>query len=143
MTADAVGDIAFEQGIRLHELTMVRASLEEAFMELTAGSVEYHAGVPGTASTSRKRSLSDGHHDNAPDTRLRSLPPATGRAGLRRRDRLGVHQDPLGPLHLLDAARRCSSSASASARRSRRGTAANFHHNPWPTRPGSTPPRPR
>jgi ABC-2 type transport system ATP-binding protein len=25
----------------------VRASLEEAFMELTADSVEYHAGVPG------------------------------------------------------------------------------------------------
>jgi ABC-2 type transport system ATP-binding protein len=46
MTAEAVGDIAFEQAIRLHELTMVRASLEEAFMELTASSVEYHAGVP-------------------------------------------------------------------------------------------------
>ena len=46
MTAEAIGDIAFEQGIRLHELTTVRASLEEAFMELTASSVEYHAGVP-------------------------------------------------------------------------------------------------
>jgi len=51
MTAEAIGDIAFEQGIRLHELTMVRASLEEAFMELTAGSVEFHAGVPDTAAT--------------------------------------------------------------------------------------------
>jgi ABC-2 type transport system ATP-binding protein len=49
MTAAAVGDIAFEQGIRLHELTLVRASLEEAFMELTAGSVEFHAGVPDAA----------------------------------------------------------------------------------------------
>jgi ABC-2 type transport system ATP-binding protein len=47
MAADAVGDIAFEEGIRLHELSMQRASLEEAFMELTADSVEYHAGVPG------------------------------------------------------------------------------------------------
>jgi ABC-2 type transport system ATP-binding protein len=46
MTADVVGDIAFEQGIRLHELTTTRASLEEAFMALTADSVEYHAGVP-------------------------------------------------------------------------------------------------
>jgi ABC-2 type transport system ATP-binding protein len=46
MTVEAIGDIAFEQAIRLHELTMVRASLEEAFMELTASSVEYHAGVP-------------------------------------------------------------------------------------------------
>ena len=52
MTAEAVGDIAFEQAIRLHELTTVHASLEEAFMELTASSVEYHAGVPGTATAS-------------------------------------------------------------------------------------------
>jgi ABC-2 type transport system ATP-binding protein len=49
MTAEAIGDIAFEQAIRLHELTVVRASLEEAFMELTASSVEYHAGRPGAA----------------------------------------------------------------------------------------------
>jgi ABC-2 type transport system ATP-binding protein len=52
MTAEAVGDIAFEQAIRLHELTMVHASLEEAFMELTASSVEYHAGVPMAATAS-------------------------------------------------------------------------------------------
>jgi ABC-2 type transport system ATP-binding protein len=49
MTLEAVGDIAFENEIRLHELAMHRASLEEAFMELTADSVEYHAGVPGAA----------------------------------------------------------------------------------------------
>ena len=49
MTADAVGDIAFEQGIRLHELTTTHASLEEAFMALTADSVEFHAGVPSGA----------------------------------------------------------------------------------------------
>jgi ABC-2 type transport system ATP-binding protein len=47
MTAEQVGDLAFSEGIRLHELTMVRASLEEAFMELTADSVEYRADVPG------------------------------------------------------------------------------------------------
>jgi ABC-2 type transport system ATP-binding protein len=46
LTTDAIGDVAFEQGIRLHELSVLRASLEEAFMELTADSVEYHAGVP-------------------------------------------------------------------------------------------------
>jgi ABC-2 type transport system ATP-binding protein len=51
MTAAEVGDIAFEQAIRLHELSTVRASLEEAFMELTASSVEYHAGVPGAPTT--------------------------------------------------------------------------------------------
>jgi ABC-2 type transport system ATP-binding protein len=47
LTADAVGDLAYELGLRLHELTTVRASLEEAFMELTASSVEYRAEVPG------------------------------------------------------------------------------------------------
>ena len=51
MAADKVGDIAFESGIRLHELTTTRASLEEAYMEVTADSVEYHAGVPGQAAT--------------------------------------------------------------------------------------------
>jgi ABC-2 type transport system ATP-binding protein len=49
MTTDVVGDIAFEQGIRVHELSVLRASLEEAFMELTADSVEYHAGIPSAA----------------------------------------------------------------------------------------------
>jgi len=44
LTAARVGDIAFEHGVRLHELTVVRASLEAAFMELTADSVEYRAG---------------------------------------------------------------------------------------------------
>jgi ABC-2 type transport system ATP-binding protein len=43
MTAEEVGDIAYEKGMRLHELATIRASLEEAFMELTASSVEYHA----------------------------------------------------------------------------------------------------
>jgi ABC-2 type transport system ATP-binding protein len=47
MPAEQVGDLAFSEGIRLHELTTVRASLEEAFMELTADSVEYHADAPG------------------------------------------------------------------------------------------------
>jgi ABC-2 type transport system ATP-binding protein len=47
LSAEQVGDLAFGEGIRLHELTTVRASLEEAFMELTADSVEYHADAPG------------------------------------------------------------------------------------------------
>ena len=51
LTTDAIGDIAFEQGIRVHELSALRASLEEAFMELTADSVEYHAGVPEAAAS--------------------------------------------------------------------------------------------
>jgi len=51
MTTEAVGDIAYEKGLRLHELATIRASLEEAFMELTASSVEYHAAVPTAAAT--------------------------------------------------------------------------------------------
>jgi ABC-2 type transport system ATP-binding protein len=44
LSAAQVGDLAFDHGVRLHELTVVRASLEAAFMELTADSVEYRAG---------------------------------------------------------------------------------------------------
>jgi ABC-2 type transport system ATP-binding protein len=41
-----VGDLAFENSVRLHELAPAQASLEQAFMELTASSVQFHAGVP-------------------------------------------------------------------------------------------------
>jgi len=41
-----VGDLAHDNAVRLHELSPVHASLEQAFMELTASSVEFHAGVP-------------------------------------------------------------------------------------------------
>ncbi len=51
MTTEQIGDLAFSGGIRLHELTTVRASLEEAYMEVTADSVEYHADAPGQRST--------------------------------------------------------------------------------------------
>jgi ABC-2 type transport system ATP-binding protein len=41
-----IGDLAYDNAVRLHELSAVHASLEQAFMELTASSVEFHAGVP-------------------------------------------------------------------------------------------------
>ena len=44
-----VGDLAYEHRIRLHELAPAHASLEQAFMELTASSVEFQAGLPGDA----------------------------------------------------------------------------------------------
>ncbi len=50
MEAARIGDIAAENGIRLHELSPRRASLEAAFMELTQGSVEYQADRPDVAS---------------------------------------------------------------------------------------------
>ncbi|MCS4277892.1 ABC-2 type transport system ATP-binding protein [Mycetocola sp. BIGb0189] len=43
-TAAGVGDAAAELGIPLHELTPIRASLEEAYMELTENDVEYRTG---------------------------------------------------------------------------------------------------
>lgn len=41
MTSDAIGKLAFESGVPLYELAPQLASLEEAFLELTAGSEEY------------------------------------------------------------------------------------------------------
>jgi ABC-2 type transport system ATP-binding protein len=47
LAVEQIGDLAFERRIRLHELAPAQASLEEAFMELTADSVEFHARTPG------------------------------------------------------------------------------------------------
>ncbi|GGX55534.1 ABC transporter ATP-binding protein [Streptomyces minutiscleroticus] len=41
--AERIGELAARHGIVLHELSPRQASLEEAFMRLTAESVEYHA----------------------------------------------------------------------------------------------------
>ena len=49
-TAPELGELAAARGLVLHELTPQRASLEEAFMELTKDSVEYGASMPGAAS---------------------------------------------------------------------------------------------
>ena len=46
LDASRVGDLAYDNAVRLHELSPVHASLEQAFMELTAASVQFHAGVP-------------------------------------------------------------------------------------------------
>ncbi|GGM19780.1 ABC transporter ATP-binding protein [Dactylosporangium sucinum] len=43
LPAERIGDLAFEHGIRLYELSPLQASLEQAFMELTRDSVEYQA----------------------------------------------------------------------------------------------------
>ncbi|WP_436738967.1 ABC transporter ATP-binding protein [Streptomyces sp. BBFR102] len=47
--AAELGELAARERLVLHELSPQQASLEEAFMQLTAGSVEYHAhdGDPG------------------------------------------------------------------------------------------------
>ena len=43
VTAETIGDLAFEHHIRLHGLAVQQASLEDAFMEMTRDSVEFHA----------------------------------------------------------------------------------------------------
>ncbi len=45
LAAEAVGQLAFDQGVVLFELTPERASLEEVYMALTAGAVEYGSGA--------------------------------------------------------------------------------------------------
>ena len=46
LDAAAVGDLVGARGLVLHELTLVRSSLEDAFMTLTADSVEFSASTP-------------------------------------------------------------------------------------------------
>ena len=60
LPAARVGDLAYEHRLRLHELAPAQASLEEAFMGLTADSVEFRAagtpvpeGTPGAGSGER------------------------------------------------------------------------------------------
>jgi ABC-2 type transport system ATP-binding protein len=49
MTSDQIGEVAFNGGITILELTPQRASLEEVFMDLTADSVEYGSATLGVA----------------------------------------------------------------------------------------------
>jgi ABC-2 type transport system ATP-binding protein len=46
LSSEQVGTLAAEHGIVLYELVPQLASLEEAFMELTRDSVEFHTGTP-------------------------------------------------------------------------------------------------
>jgi ABC-2 type transport system ATP-binding protein len=43
MSSEAVGEVAAQHGLALHELTPIGATLEEAFMQVTGDAVEYHA----------------------------------------------------------------------------------------------------
>ena len=49
---EAIGDLAAAHGLVLHELMLARASLEEAFMELTEDSVDFRS--PESASGIRR-----------------------------------------------------------------------------------------
>jgi ABC-2 type transport system ATP-binding protein len=52
LDAAAVGELALTHGLALHELTPVRSTLEDAYMELTADSVEYRTERAGPAAPS-------------------------------------------------------------------------------------------
>jgi ABC-2 type transport system ATP-binding protein len=69
LTTDQVGDVAYDAGIRLHELSTHRASLEQAFMELTADSVEYHAAVQSIAPSGAR------HAADGPPPSIQPAPP--------------------------------------------------------------------
>jgi ABC-2 type transport system ATP-binding protein len=49
LTSDQIGQLAFDAGITVLELTPQRASLEDVFMDLTADAVEFGGGSIGTA----------------------------------------------------------------------------------------------
>jgi ABC-2 type transport system ATP-binding protein len=53
--AAGVGDLAAQRGIALHELTPHRASLEDAFFELTDAAVDFRAGAAGPTTRSGLR----------------------------------------------------------------------------------------
>ncbi|WP_330240777.1 ATP-binding cassette domain-containing protein [Streptomyces sp. NBC_00525] len=57
-TTEDLGELAARHSLTLHELSAQRASLEEAFMQMTAGAVEYHAhsepGGPGAPPPDRQ-----------------------------------------------------------------------------------------
>lgn len=69
-TSEEIGELAARHGLVLHELSSQRASLEEAFMQMTAESVEYHAhSAPGTGPAAPASSAAApgprwGQHDN-------------------------------------------------------------------------------
>jgi ABC-2 type transport system ATP-binding protein len=50
-----VGQLALDHRILLHELSTQRASLEEAFMELTRDSVEFATHAPALAQAGEAR----------------------------------------------------------------------------------------
>jgi ABC-2 type transport system ATP-binding protein len=49
LTAPHIGDVAARDGLRVHELTPIAASLEDAFMELTQDDVEYRPSTMAAA----------------------------------------------------------------------------------------------
>jgi ABC-2 type transport system ATP-binding protein len=49
VSTDSIGDLAAANAITIHELSLQRASLEDAFMDLTHDSVQYRTGPHANA----------------------------------------------------------------------------------------------
>jgi ABC-2 type transport system ATP-binding protein len=47
---EQIGDLAWQHGLRVHELRVAQVSLEEAFLELTSHSVEFRSAAQTAAS---------------------------------------------------------------------------------------------
>ncbi len=55
LSSPQIGDLAARDGLRVHELTPITASLEDAFMELTQDEVEYRPSIiPGAVAVGNK-----------------------------------------------------------------------------------------
>ncbi len=55
LSSPQIGDLAARDGLRVHELTPITASLEDAFMELTQDEVEYRPSmIPGSVAVGNK-----------------------------------------------------------------------------------------
>ena len=52
-----IGDIAADQGIKLHELTPRFSSLEDVYTRMTQGRIEYQGNLPATDGSRSKRSV--------------------------------------------------------------------------------------
>jgi ABC-2 type transport system ATP-binding protein len=55
LTAAQIGDLAARSGLRIHELTPITASLEDAFMKLTQDEVEYRPSTMAGAHAAGER----------------------------------------------------------------------------------------
>jgi ABC-2 type transport system ATP-binding protein len=51
ITAEQIGTAAWRAHLPVYELTLTHASLEEAFMQVTRDSIEYHAGAAPSGAT--------------------------------------------------------------------------------------------
>ncbi|WP_165065530.1 ABC transporter ATP-binding protein [Marisediminicola senii] len=70
ITAPRIGELAASTGLVLHELTPLEGSLEDAYLALTQGEVEYHAGALPPSP--------DGSFPTAPSATMTAPTSATG-----------------------------------------------------------------